>query len=110
MDAKLKSSLEGGDIREHLKLWQEQQDLLPDSLGATKLPHISRPKTGQNLFTQSSEDQSLTTVTPEVKAEEIEDEDYVDFGSDEPTPDVLRNEMFLRRGDLVELTQVLLWS
>lgn len=102
-EAKLKSSLDEGNIREHLRLWQEQQDLNLDLTNAAQSSPFSKIKDGQNLFTQSGEDESFTMITREIEAEEVEDDDYVGFGSDDPTPDVLKNELFLRRGDLVEL-------
>ncbi len=103
-EAKLKSSLERGDIREHLRLWQEQQDINSSIPNAVQPSPVSIIKDGQNLFTQSGEDESFSVITSEIEAEEVEDDDYLEFGSDEPTPDVLKNELFLRRGDLVELT------
>lgn len=103
-EAKLRSSLERGDIREHLRLWQKQQDLESNLPNTVQQSPFSMIKDGQNLFTQSGEDESFTVITREIEAEEVEDGDYVDFGSDEPTLDVLKNELFLRRGDLVELT------
>jgi len=102
-EAKLKSSLEGGNIREHLRLWQEHQDLVLNLPNAVQSSPVSKIKNGQNLYTQSGEDESFTVITREIEAEEVEDDDHVDFGSDEPTPDVLKNELFLKRGDLVEL-------
>ena len=93
----------GGNIREHLKLWQRQQDTnkkLPNSISQ---PSSNTRNDSQNLFTQSSEDDSFTVVAREDEADEVEGDDKLEFGSDEFVPDVLRNEVFLRRGDLVEL-------
>lgn len=102
-EAKLKSSLERGDIREHLRLWQKQQDLNSNLPNAVQSSRVSTRKDGENVLTQSGEDESFTVIDREIEAQELEDDDYVDFGSDEPMPDVLKNELFLRRGDLVEL-------
>jgi hypothetical protein len=102
-EAKLKSSLEKGDIREHLRLWQKQQDLNSNLPNAVQLSRFSTRKDGENVLTQSGEDESFTVIDREIEVQEVEDDDYVDVGSDEPMPDVLKNELFLRRGDLVEL-------
>lgn len=103
IEAKLKLSLERGNIREHLRLWQEQQDINADLPRAIPPTFVSMTKDGQNRLTQSGEDESHIVITPETEIDEIDDDDHVEFGSDEPMPDVLKNEMFLRRGDLVEL-------
>lgn len=52
------------------------------------------------MFTQSGEDDSFTAIA---RDEEVEDDDDVNFGSDEPTLDIFAHQVFLRRGDLVEL-------
>lgn len=87
-----------GGIRETLRLWQEQHDIaLADTSG------LAPPGTlgdTQNLFTQSGEDESFTAIA---RDDEVEDNDDVSFGSDEPTPDIFAHQVFLRRGDLVEL-------
>lgn len=87
-----------GRIRDTLRLWQEQHDIaLADTLGRPPLNTVSDT---QNLFTQSGEDESYTAI---VRDDEVEDEDGVDFGSDEPISDIFAPQVYLRRGDLVEL-------
>ena len=54
----------------------------------------------QNLLTQSGEDNSFTTV---LRDDEADNDDYISMESEERTPDIFANEVFLRRGDLVEL-------
>lgn len=89
-------------IREVLRLWQEQHDIsLADASGQ---PPSSTLSDTQNLFTQSGEDESFTAVA---RDDDFEDDDNVDFGSDEPTPDIFAHQIFLRRGDLVELVLVI---
>ena len=102
-DAKLKSISKGGNIREHLRLWQEIQDGNTDLSSPAQLPSTSRATTDHNLFTQSGEDDSFKVVDREHEAESFEDDEYIDFGSDNSAADVLKNELFLRKGDLVEL-------
>ncbi|KAL9075487.1 MAG: hypothetical protein Q9161_001559 [Pseudevernia consocians] len=93
---------ESGGIREALRLWQDQHDIaLADTSSQT---HPSTLSDTQNLFTQSREDESFTVIA---RDDEVEDNDDVIFGSDEPTPDIFAHQVFLRRGDLVELTWVL---
>lgn len=101
--AKLESPFEGGNIRDHLRLWQEQQDRNPVSQGLAPSIKTTVPKAGENFFTQSGEDDTFNVVTRETELE-VEDDDHVDFSSEEPTSDALRNGLFLRKGDLVELS------
>ena len=87
-----------GGIREALRLWQDQHDIaLADILGR---PPSNTLSDTQNLFTQSGEDESFTTIT---RDDELEDDEDVHFASNELTPDFFAHQVFLRRGDLVEL-------
>ena len=79
-------------------MWQEQHDIaLADTLGR---PPSSTLSDTQNLFTQSGEDESFTAIA---RDDEVDDDDDLNFGSDEPIPDIFAHQVFLRRGDLVEL-------
>lgn len=102
-DPKLASTLQEGDIREHLRLWQQQRLIKEHSSSVVPPPQNRQLNASQNLATQSGEDDSFSKVTQEDEAEESEDDGFVEIGSDEPAPDFLKNELFLRRGDLVEL-------
>lgn len=87
-----------GGIHAYLSLWQEQHEsALADTSGR---PPSSTLGDTQNLFTQSGGDESFTTVA---RDDEVEDDVDVDLRSDEPTPDIFSRQVFLRRGDLVEL-------
>lgn len=87
-----------GSIREALRLWQEQHEI---ALAGTSGRHPSSMLSDtQNLVTQSGEDESFTTISLD---ENVEDDDDVDIRSDEPIPDIFAHQVFLRRGDLVEL-------
>ena len=89
------------DIKKHLKLWQEQQDSRPESIKSSS-PSLGSTSSGlQNVLTQSGEDENFTQIS---RDDEVDDDDHVSFGSDEPTLDIFRNQMFLRRGDMVELS------
>lgn len=87
-----------GGIREALSLWQEHHDTaLASTSGqppSTTLGEI------QNLFTQSGEDESFTAIT---RDDDVEDYDDEEIGSDELIPDTFTHQVFLRRGDLVDL-------
>lgn len=86
--------MKGGNVREHLRLWQEQQEL---SVATT----ISGPSgTPQNLITQSGEDDGYSTV---LRDDEPESDDYLTLSSEERTLEILSPHSFLRQGDLVEL-------
>ena len=87
-------------IREALRLWQEQHKIaLAETSGRTLSSTLSDT---QNLFTQSGEDESFIAIA---RDEELEDDDDdVDFGPDEPSPNIFARQVYLRRGDLVELT------
>lgn len=99
-DEAFESKPEG--IREMLRLWQEQHDTaLADTSGQ---PPPSTPSDTQNLFTQSREDESFTTIAQD---DDVEDDDTLDFGSEESNMDTFAHPAFLRRGDLVELMWVL---
>ena len=79
-------------------MWQEQHEIaLADALGR---PLSSTLSDTQNLFTQSGEDDSSTTI---VRDDEVDEDDDLDLESDEQTPDIFAHQVFLRRGDLVEL-------
>ena len=85
-------------IREALRLWQEQHDsAVADT---SDRPPSSTLGDTQNLLTQSGEDNSFTTV---LRDDEADNDDYISMESEERTPDIFANEVFLRRGDLVEL-------
>lgn len=79
-------------------MWQEQHDIaLADTSGLTPSGTLGDT---QNLFTQSGEDESFTAIA---RDEEAEDDNDVSFGSDASTLDIFAPQVFLRRGDLVEL-------
>lgn len=85
-------------IREALRLWQEQHDIaLANNSGGR--PSSTFGDT-QNLFTQSGEDDSFTTIT---RDNELDDDDEVIFDPEDRAPDISANHIYLRRGDLVEL-------
>ena len=79
-----------------LRLWQEQHDiaLADTSRSPSTLSDI------QNVLTQSGEDDSFTKIA---RDDEIDEDDDVKFESEERTPDIFAPQVFLRRGDLVEL-------
>ena len=79
-----------------LRLWQEQHDI---ALADTSRSPSSTLSDIQNLFTQSGEDDSFTEIA---RDDEIDDDD-IKFESEERTPDIFAPQVFLRRGDLVEL-------
>ena len=86
-------------IREYLRSWQEQHETaLVDTSGRPSSGPLSET---QNLFTQSGEDESFTAIAWD---DEVDDEFEIDFTSDEPFQDIFTRSVFLRRGDLVELT------
>ena len=66
-------------------------------------PLNSKTNIGQNLITQSGEDDGFKVVAQEQEAESLEDDEYTNYGFDTSVADVLKNELFLRQGDLVEL-------
>lgn len=103
VEANLNSTFEGGNIREHLRLWQEQHDSVAIPPSSTGLVPQSSAHGSQNFITQSGEDESSTIITREAEAEGLEDEDYEDYGSKEPERDTAKKETFLRRGDLVQI-------
>ena len=85
-------------IREALRLWQEQHDsAVADSLGRTAPSTFSDT---QNLLTQSEQDDSFTTL---VRDDEMDDDDGMSIEPDEQDLDKFAPQIFLRRGDLVEL-------
>jgi len=104
LDAKLKSTLQEGSLREHLMLWQQQRDINLKLSSTHSIPSINQTKIGQNLTTQSGEDDIHKALAREDAADEVEGDSYAEFGSDEPAPDLLKNETFFRRGELVEVT------
>ena len=86
-------------ISEYLRSWQEQHETaLVDTAGRPSSGPLSE---GQNLFTQSGEDDSFTTIATD---DEVDDEFEMGLTSDEPSQDIFTRSVFLRRGDLVELT------
>ena len=93
-------TLNGGNIREHLKLWQEEHSIKAEPIGALAPPQGSTPITSQNLYTQSGEDDSFTVIS---RDDETEEDSDVDLQSDDAIPNIVENHLFLRRGDLVEL-------
>ena len=90
----------GSGIREHLKLWQEQQELV--TAGGVSVHPLPRGPAAakQNLLTQSGEDDSFKNITEYNDMDEQED---VDIRLDDGVTDIFQNQAFLRRGDLVEL-------
>ena len=102
-DAKLKSALENGDIREHLRLWQQQQDLdgsVSDSIATLS---SNQPNTIRNPFNQSGEGDDLNLAVQEDEAAELEEDEESELTQDESSLDIARTAKFLRKGDLVEL-------
>ena len=86
-------------IREYLRSWQEQHEsAVVDTSGRPSSGSLSET---QNLFTQSGEDDSFTAIAQD---DEADDEIEIDFPSDESTQDIFAHSVFLRRGDLVELS------
>ena len=104
-DASLKSSLSGGSIREHLRLWQEQHDL-DSKLVAPVVPLSDNTSdASRNLYTQSGEDESYKVLSQDERDEEAEDvaSTTIEPDTDDSTPTLLGTQKYLRRGDLVEL-------
>ena len=86
-------------IREALRLWQEQHE---STLADTSTQHIySTLKDSQNLHNQSGEDDSYTTI---VRDDEMDDDEEISMDPEEQNPDIFAPQVFLRRGDLVQLT------
>ncbi|KAL2041979.1 hypothetical protein N7G274_005167 [Stereocaulon virgatum] len=101
IDANLKAMLNAGNIREHLKLWQEQHGKQARRAADPVLLLDNTVTASQNLYTQSGEDDSFMLIS---RDEEADDDDDVYLGSDGTTLELLDNYLFLRRGDMVELT------
>ena len=86
-------------IREYLRSWQEQHaTALVDTSGRPSLGPLNET---QNIFTQSGEDDSFATLAMD---DEMDDEFGTELKSDKPSQDIFTRSVFLRRGDLVELT------
>lgn len=87
-----------GDIREALRVWQEQHE---STLADTSTQHVSSTlKDSQNLLNQSGEDDSYTTIIPD---DEMNNDEEMSMDSEEQNPDIFACHFFLRRGDLVQL-------
>ena len=87
-----------GDIREALRLWQEQHE---STLADTSTQHVSStPKDSQNLLNQSREDDGYTTI---VRDDEMNDDEEISMDPEEQNLDIFACQVFLRRGDLVQL-------
>lgn len=99
-DENLRSTLGGENIREHLRLWQEQHQIRGGPAGAVVSSLGSTLTASQNLYTQSGEDDGFVLIS---RDEETEDESDVELGSDDAALELLDNHLFFRRGDLVEL-------
>lgn len=85
-------------IREALELWQEQHDSgLADTSGRPPSSMLSDTK---NLLTQSGEDNAFNMI---VRDDEVDNDDDTGIESEEGNPDIVANEVFYRRGDLVEV-------
>ena len=86
-------------IREALELWQEQHDSgLADTSGRPPSSMLSDTK---NLLTQSGEDNAFNMI---VRDDEVDNDDDIGIESEQGAPDIVANEVFYRRGDLVEVT------
>ena len=82
-------------------MWQEQHGIQAGRAAAPVLLLDNTISTSQNLYTQSGEDDSFTLIS---RDEEADDDDDFHLGSDGTTLELLDNQLFLRRGDMVELT------
>ena len=100
-DASLRSTLSGGSIREHLRLWQEQHDL-ETKLVAPMVPISNATDASRNLYTQSGEDGSSKVFSQDEEAEDVA-ATVIEPHADDRTPTLLGTQKYLRRGDLVEL-------
>ena len=79
-------------------MWQEQHE---STLADTSTQHVSSTlKDSQNLLNQSGEDDSYTTV---VRDHEMNDDEEISMDPEEQNPDIFAYQVFLRRGDLVQL-------
>ena len=72
----------------------------PGTASSVTIPLQGQSDDTQNILTQSGEDESLTKIIPN---NEIDQDDYAISGPDEPTLDHFQNQVFLRKGDLVDL-------
>ena len=99
-DVSLKSNLSGGNIREHLRLWQEQRDL-EIKLVAPIVPIANTPDASLNLDTQSGEGESYKVLSPDEEADDVAGA-MMELHTDDRTPTLLGTQRYLRRGDLVE--------
>lgn len=90
-------------IREHLRLWQEQQNKDVEQNIITNVSPRNLSTASQNILNQSGEDDSFTKLTED---SEMDEEQHIDLHleKDEVTTDIFQNRAFLRKGDLVELT------
>ena len=87
-----------GGIREALRLWQEQHE---STLADISTQHVSSTlKDSQNLLNQSREDDGYTTI---VHDGEMNNDEEISMDPEEQNPDIFACQIFLRRGDLVQL-------
>lgn len=93
----------GAGIREHLRLWQEQQNKEAEKHDSPIFPLGNSSSTSRNFLTQSGEDDSFTKLTENTELDEAEHID-LSLDKDESTTDIFQNHAFLKKGDLVELT------
>lgn len=91
----------GPGIREHLRLWQEQQNKEAEKMTPASSPLGSSSRGSQNIFTQSGEDDSFTEITED---NDMDEDGHIDLHPDEGVTDIFQNHVYLRRGDLVELS------
>ena len=106
-DTKQQKQLGGSNIRDHLKLWQQQQAF--EAGTAERLKNVSpslsnRSTPNQNTYTQSGEDDSSLILDNEIELDEEEPQGDVEWNAEGPDNDVLEESKFLQRGDLVELS------
>ena len=71
--------------------------------GAVAIAAPSGPATTHNSFTQSGEDNDSDPAAREDKALEVEEDEYSDLDPTRTAFDILTDQIYLRKGDLVEL-------
>ena len=101
-DPRLLSSLKGANIREHLQWWQKHH-FTKEPNSSFGPPAKAQHEASQNLSTQSGEVDSFSNVALEDEGDMLDDDGVEMVGAQEPTTDYLRNDLFVRKGDLVEL-------
>ena len=86
-------------IRDHLRAWQEQNNVNPDLSLAFSFPN-SKSGSQQNISQSMSSDGNDSLIRED---ESLDDEFVLRFDAEDQATDVTGDETYLRKGDLVEL-------